>query len=140
MPKLEIPADEQQLGFSNTSMVIQDENEYTRLQRQLVGYERLRLSGMEIDDMMPQSQSQDSSTSTSASSSQSGSMATETDDSGYIHPQNQSNEYLELVFDEHAAYQTESSLYDEIPASLAEKEMNLESIPKKKNVMETWTM
>ena len=75
---------------------------------------------MKIDsksgDMQPQSQSQDSSTSTS------GSMAKETDDSSYIHPQNQSHEYLELVFDEHTADQTQSSIYDEIPVSLAEKE------------------
>ena len=121
----QIPANnEQQLGFINTSIVTENDAGYTGLQRQVDGYERLRHNAMEIDsesgDMLPQD-IQDSSPTGSTSTNQSGSMETEIDEPGYLHPRNQSHEYLELVFDEHPADQTQSSLYDEIPASLVEE-------------------
>ena len=133
------------MGFTNTSIVTEGDAEYTHLQRQLDGYERLRQTFMETQtqpgDALEELDNTDSFPTPSTSTVSAVSMESEEVRSRYMHPLNHSHEYLELVDhngrstvpasekfadqaasmsreDEYTTSRTQSCLYEDIPASL----------------------
>ena len=131
------------MGFTNTSVVTGDDAGYEHLQRPLDGYERLRRAVMEMQ-IQPWGDLDDvgSFPTPSTSTMPTVTMASEEVESEYLHTQNQSHEYLELVDDtgrtivpsssdefakqleslaaedEYTSSRTQSCIYEEIPVSL----------------------
>ena len=140
----EITVDIQELGFTNPSLVTEDDDGYASLQRELDGYEKLRHSVMEVKNQANEHlevlDDQGSSPTPCSSTRPIVYMESDGVEGEYVHPQNQSHDYLELVDDtvslpscsekfinqaesmetedEFAASRTQSCLYEEIPADI----------------------